>query len=159
MLPLSSVAIKSVGYCSPGQLVVALGFQCSALVVDVIRREGSDRGVILLKPGEVRLELDAVKAVISLQFEWEWRVDLWDGFASGTRNLQRRSGVIGLAGQRTLIVLDGGRCCDLSTYKVSKLPDELGAQAGTFGKWEIRTKPAHPMETRQTLYAFSAPGT
>ena len=158
MLPLSSVAIKSVGDCSPGQLVVALGFQCSALVVDVIRREGSDRGVILLKPGEVRLELDAVKAVISLQFEWEWRVDLWDGFAPGARNLQRRSGVIGLAGQRVLLVLDGGRCCDLSTYKVSKLPDELGAQAGTFGKWEIRTKPAHPMEASQTLYAFSAPG-
>src|SRR5438270_4626676 len=106
MLPLSSVAIKLLGDCSPGQLVVALGFQCSAFVVDVNRREGSDRGVILLKPGEVRLELDAVKAVISLKFEWEGRVDLWYGFVYGTRHLQRRSGARGLGGQRTLIIID-----------------------------------------------------
>src|SRR5437762_1716789 len=52
----------------------------------------------------------------------------------GPSNLQKTTGAISLYGQRSLITLDGSRCCDLSTYEVLKFPDDLGSQTASFGK-------------------------
>jgi hypothetical protein len=155
MLPLASLSIKTLKECRPGELVIPQGHKYSAFVAQVKGGDEKDRGLILLKPGEIKWENGFVRFVVSLQLEWELRVDLWDQCTLGPSNLQKTTGAIGLYGQRALMMLDGGRCCDLTTCEVLKFPDNLGNQTATLGKWEIWTKTSQPAETSQTLYAFS----
>jgi hypothetical protein len=148
--------MKTLKECSPGELVVPHGYRFSAFVT---QSNEKGRELILLMPGEVKWHSSqgGIRLVVSLKFDWEFHVDLWDQCTLGPSNSQKTTGSIGLYVQRSLMTLDGGRCCDLSTFdEVSKFPDNLGSQSASFGKWEIRTKVFHPAES-QTLYAFSVP--
>jgi hypothetical protein len=153
MLALSSLGIKTLKECRPGELVVPRGHKVSALVTESKDPGGIYRGLIVLMPGRVTWEGEFLSYVVSLQSEWELQVDPWDQRSA----LQRTTGAIGLYGQRTLTTLAGGYCCDLSTYELLKFPDNLGSQTASFGTWEIRAKPSQSGEEKQTLYAFSCP--